>query len=78
MIAPPAAAALVSITLPLAVLEPRTVEGLTVIELKLGGLIVRVADSQIDPTAPVMFTSVLSDTGTVITLKVDEDLPAGI
>ena len=73
---PPAGAAEVIETVPFAVFPPLTVEGLSVIDLTVGGLIVSVALFEVLPSFPVIDAVVRAATGSVLTVNVAFVLPA--
>ena len=71
--APPEGAGLPSVTVPVELVPPLTVDGLSVTDDNTGAVTVRTADAS---PAAVMVEVVLEDTGVVVTVKVAVELPA--
>jgi hypothetical protein len=75
---PPLGATPLSFTVPVEVLPPTTVVGVTDSECNDGVVTVRVADFMETPLLAVIVTGVEDETGTVVTLNVPLVAPAGI
>jgi hypothetical protein len=75
---PPLGATPLSFTVPVEVLPPTTVVGVTDSEYNDGVVTVRVADFMETPLLAVIVTGVEDETGTVVTLNVPLVAPAGI
>jgi len=67
-----------SVTVPVAVPPPTVDPGLTVIETRLIGLIVKFADCEVLPVVPVIMATIWLATALVVTVKLAETAPIGI
>lgn len=75
---PPEGAAPESVTAPVEVLEPTSVVGFKLSEVRFGGKIVRVAVIELEPSVPMIVTTVRDATANVLTVNVAELFPAPI
>jgi len=74
---PPVGAAALIVTVPVEFLPPATVEGLSVKEVRTGGLIVRLAVTVVPFRLAEIVAVELVPTGEVFTMKIPIVLPAG-